>query len=174
MEFYIYLFNNFKKILLLTCNIIYAIIFCSKISYFRENTDAGEKTLSDGECFFEAQICYLFEGFAGDIDCISCAASDFLYDRNVAGYTFYYWCCHDFLFCAALYRRHCYFAFLAYECVVDCRLHKRERNSTVFKIVFADAGLLRGSIGHCQFAERRSCKVVYRSNCCYCGGFGGL
>ena len=57
---------------------------------------------------------------------------------------------------------------------VDCRLHKRERNSTVFKIVFADAGLLRGSIGHCQFAEGRSCKVVYRSNCCYCGGFGGL
>lgn len=63
---------------------------------------------------------------------------------------------------------------LACECVVDCRLHKRERNSTVFKIVFADAGLLRGSIGHCQFAEGRSCKVVYRSNCCYCGGFGGL
>ena len=77
-------------------------------------------------------------------------------------------------FVLPLYRRHCYFAFLACECVVDCRLHKRERNSTVFKIVFADAGLLRGSIGHCQFAEGRSCKVVYRSNCCYCGGFGGL
>lgn len=44
----------------------------------------------------------------------------------------------------------------------------KERGTAQFlKLFLLMLVCIRGSIGHCQFAEGRSCKVVYRSNCCY-------